>query len=260
MKAIVLAGERNQAGKGERGPPTAPTALTPVAGVPSLLRVVRALADSASVNGGLLAGPAADCAERNSLLADLSALGDFQWMAPAVGPAESALAAAERLASWPILLTTGDHALLSAAMIDEFCAAAAGREFDLTVALVPHPLVRARFPNMRRTRLRFSDGAYCGANLYLLANANALAAIFFWRRLQGHRKRPWRIAEHLGWSVLVRYALGALPIDGAFRSLSQRAGCAVGWASLEDPLAAVDVDSQADLAAAERILQCRPCS
>ena len=261
MKAIVLAGERTEAAKGERrSPSAAPTVLTPVAGVPSLLRVVRALRESASINGGLLAGPAAAGGERNSLLADISALGDFEWMAPAAGPAESALAAAERLASWPILLTTGDHALLSAAMIDDFCTAAANRESDLVVALVPHPLVQARFPNMRRTRLRFSDGAYCGANLYFLANADALGAIALWRQLQAHRKRPWRIAEHLGWAVLFRYALGALLVDRAFRAISKKAGCAIGWASLDNPLAAVDVDTQDDFAVAERILQCRPCS
>lgn len=261
MKAIVLAGERTKAAKEERRTPTAaPTTLTPVAGVPSLLRVVRALRGSASINGGLLAGPAAAGEERNSLLADLLASGDFEWMPPAAGPAESALAAAERLASWPMLLTTGDHALLSPEMIDEFCAAAADQASDLVVALVPHALVQARFPNMRRTRLRFSDGAHCGANLYFLANADALGAIALWRRLQAHRKRPWRIAEHLGWGALFRYAFGALPVDGAFQAVSKKAGCAVGWASLSNPLAAVDVDSQDDLAVAERILQCRPCS
>ena len=261
MKAIILAGERTGAAKDERRiPATVPTALTSVAGVPSLLRVVRALRGSASIDGGLLAGPAAADGERNALLADLLAVGDFEWMPPAAGPAESALAAAERLASWPILLTTGDHALLSPEMIDEFCAAAAGRESDLVVALVHHSLVQARFPNMRRTRLRFSDGAYCGANLYFLANAKALRAIAYWRRLQAHRKRPWRIAEQLGWGTLFRYALRVLSVDGAFQAVSQKAGCAVGWASLDNPLAAVDVDTQDDLAVAERILQCRPCS
>ena len=261
MKAIVLAGERMEAAKGGHQPlSAAPSVLTPVAGVPSLLRVARALRDSASIDGGLLAGPATTDSRPNPVLEDIAALGDFEWMAPAPSPAESALAAAERLASWPILLTTGDHALLSAATIDAFCTAAASQEADLVVALVPHALVQARFPTMRRTRLRFSDGARCGANLYFLANAAALGAIAFWRQLQAHRKRPWRVAEHLGWGVLLRYALGMLPVDGALRAVSAKAGCVIGWTSLDDPLAAVDVDTADDFAAAERILQCRPCS
>ncbi len=253
----MLAGERPSAASQRAGNVPAPSALTPVAGTPSLVRVVQALRGATCIDGGLLAGPAANGGDREGLLADLTAAGDFEWMAPAAGPAQSALAAAERLASWPMLLTTGDHALLTAELVDDFCAAAAGVDADLVAGLTPHQLVQARFPGMRRTRLRFADGAYCGTNLYYLAKPNATHAIGFWRQMQALRKQPWRIAGRLGWPTFAAYALGALHIDDAFAALSKAASCIVGWTSLDNPLAAVDVDSAADLAVAEEILQGR---
>ena len=257
VKAIVLAGERPSAANQGAGDAPSPTALTPVAGTPSLVWVVRALRCATSVGGGLLAGPAADGGDRDKLVAELTAAGDFEWMAPAAGPAQSALAAAKRLASWPMLLTTGDHALLTAELIDDFCAPAAAIDADLVAGLTPHRLVQTRFPGMRRTRLRFADGAYCGTNLYYLARPDSIHALSFWRRMQALRKQPWRIAGRLGWPTLAAYALGTLPIDKAFAALSEAASCAIGWTNVNDPLAAVDVDSAADLAVAEEILQDR---
>ena len=257
MKAIVLTGQRSpNAGKNSATGPL-PQALKPVAGTPSLVRVVQALCAASRMEGGLLAGPAADGGEQDRLLAELTVGSGFEWMVPAEGPAESALAAAERISSWPVLLTAGDHALLTAAMIDGFCAAAAQVEADLVAGLVPFALVQARFPGMRRTRLRFADGAYCGANLYYLAGPAAASGIAFWGQMQALRKQPWRIAARLGWPVLAAYALRSLPIDKAFAAVSEAAGCTVGWTGLDDPLAAVDVDSAADLAVAEEVLQGR---
>ena len=158
-----------------------------------------------------------------------------------------------------MLLTTADHALLTPETLDAFCAAATGTKADLVVGLVPHPLVQARFPQMRRTRLSFRDGAYCGANLFYLGRAPALAAIAFWREMQSLRKRPWRIARQLGWRTLAAYALRTLSTRRAFATLSKRAGCAIGWVAVDNPLTAVDVDSWADHRAAEEILQCEPC-
>ena len=257
MKAIVLTGQRspNARRSSAKGPP--PQALRPVAGTPSLVRVVQALRAASRIEGGLLAGPAADGGKHDELVTELIVGSGFEWMAPAEGPAQSALTAAERISSWPVLLTTGDHALLTAAMIDGFCAAAAEVEADLVAGLVPFALVQARFPGMRRTCLRFADGAYCGANLYYLAGPAAASGIAFWGQMQALRKQPWRIAARLGWPVLVAYALRSLSIDKAFAAISEAADCSVGWTGLDDPLAAVDVDSAADLAVAEAVLQGR---
>ena len=198
-----------------------PTPLTPVAGIPSLVRVLGALRGAEAIDGGLLAGPEKRHGQHEGIVADLLAAGDLEWIAPAAGPAQSALKAAAQLDTWPIVLTTGDHALLTARTIDDFCAAAAVQDTDLTVGLAPHRLVAERFPGLKRTRLRFAGGAYCGTNLFYLHSPKAARAIAFWANVQAHRKRPWRIARRLGWRTLATYACGRLSVDGALAALSR---------------------------------------
>lgn len=257
MKAVLLAGSRTgEPSDGRRGA-TRPTPMTPVAGVPSLVRALRALRCAEAIDGGLLVGPEQRHGQHDGTVADLLAAGDFEWIAPAAGPAESALRAIERLDTWPILLTTGDHALLTARTIDGFCAAAGAQDADLTVGLAPHRLVAERFAGLKRTRLRFADGGYCGTNLFYLHTPKAARAVAFWAGVQADRKRPWRIVRRLGWRTLAAYAWGRLSVDGALAALSQVTDCASSWVGVEDPHAAIDVDSAADLEIAERILRCR---
>ncbi|MDE0270767.1 MAG: NTP transferase domain-containing protein [Gammaproteobacteria bacterium] len=234
-----------------------PSPLTPVAGIPSLVRVLGALRGTEAIDRGLLAGPEKRHGQHDGIVADLLAAGDFEWTAPASGPAQSALKAVQQLDTWPILLTTGDHALLTARTIDDFCTAAAAQGADLTVGLAPHRTVAERFPGLKRTRLRFADGAYCGTNLFYLHSPKAARAIAFWASVQANRKQPWRILRRLGWRTLATYACGRLSVDGALVALSRLTDCTLGWVEVKDPLAAIDVDSPADLAVAERTLQCQ---
>ena len=275
MKAIILAGQRSRdSHPGRRRPP--PTPLTPVAGTASLVRVLDAVRMASSIDGGVLVGPARRNGGHQAAVSAILAKGDFTWLPPAEGPAESTLKAMDHLlgatcatpaptetgaqgAPWPALLTTGDHALLTTPTLEAFCSAAAQTNADLVAGLVPYPRVRARFPQMRRTRLRFRDGTYCGANLFYLRHSPAMAAIGLWRKLQSLRKQPWRMAGQLGWRMLAAYALGTLSLDKALAALSDQSECIIGWAAVEDPLAAVDVDSWADHKAAEELLQCKPC-
>ena len=88
------------------------------------------------------------------MLQELLALGDFRWLEPADGPSASALRASAALGRYPALLTAADHALLDAGIVDRFCAAARATRADFVVGLVPHALVKARFPASKRTVLR----------------------------------------------------------------------------------------------------------
>ena len=59
--------------------------------------------------------------------------------------------------SAPVLVTTADHPLLTAEMLEEFLDKAGG---DLAVAMVERKTMLAQFPDAKRTWLRFSDGAW----------------------------------------------------------------------------------------------------
>lgn len=254
MPALVLAGERPGGGLLARHFGAPANALVPVAGVPCIVRVVETLRRTRSIEGGLISGPVGAVVDQSPVFADLLRPGDFRWMAPEPGPAESAVAALASLRRWPVLMTTADHALLRPEMVDAFCEKASAVTADAVVGLARIEPVRAAFPDSRRTVLRFADGGRCGTNLFLLRNETGVRIVEFWKSLQADRKRPWRMARRIGAGVLVRYLAGRLSAAEALDRLGELAGCRLAWVEITDPRAAVDVDSVDDHALAEKLL------
>jgi hypothetical protein len=259
FRAVVLAGERPGGGALARELGLPAGVLAPLAGQPCLARVLRALGEARAVAGGLVCGPARDVVDGSEALRTLLGGDEFRWIPPEAGPAASAVAAIRAEDGFPRLLTSGDHGLLTAAVVDRFCsaasrAAAGDRVPDLLVGLVPHPLVAAAFPRSRRTVLEFADGAFCGSNLFALMTPASRRGLAFWSTVEADRKRPLRLARHLGVTTLLRYATRRLTVADAFAHLSAKAGCRVDWVSVPEARAAVDVDSRDDWTLANRLL------
>jgi CTP:molybdopterin cytidylyltransferase MocA len=218
--------------------------------------VLRSLQESPSV------GPIAVCVEADADLASalpeldrLLADGTVTLIGAAASPARSVLAALETL-PLPLLITTADHPLLSAAMIDHFCVAAPP-DAAAAVGVVRASLLQPRYPDAIRTYYRFAGEGYSGCNLFLLQSPDALRIVRFWMRLELHRKRPWRLIAEVGPMALLRFAMGRLSLDGAMRHLSAKVGATVRAVELPFPEAAIDVDKPADLELAETILRQR---
>jgi GTP:adenosylcobinamide-phosphate guanylyltransferase len=255
-QALVLAASRgpqdpvaSHAGRSHK-------ALVEVGGVAMLVRVLRALQESRNI------GPIAVCLEADARLAGalpeldrLLADGAVTLIDAAASPARSVLAALEAL-PLPLLITTADHPLLSAAMIDHFCAAAPP-DAAAAVGVVRASLLQPRYPDAIRTYYRFAGEGYSGCNLFLLQSPDALRIVRFWMRLELHRKRPWRLIAEVGPMALLRFAMGRLSLDGAMRHLSAKVGATVRAVELPFPEAAIDVDKPADLELAETILRQR---
>ncbi|MGD9264463.1 MAG: NTP transferase domain-containing protein, partial [Lysobacterales bacterium] len=156
FRAIVLAGERPGGSPLAREFGVSAGVMVPVAGRPSLERVMQAVEASHAVEGGIVCGPPKAAVESDTAMQSLLT-SPWQWLAPAAGPAASALAAVEALDQFPALLTTGDHALLTPGIVDAFChQASLGRDADIVIGLVPHRLVKAAWPESRRTVLKFA--------------------------------------------------------------------------------------------------------
>jgi len=114
-----------------------------------------------------------------------------------------------------------------------------------------------RFPDARRTWLKFRGGAYTGANLFALASPKVARAIQVWRAVEQDRKKAWRIISLLGPIMLTMTALRLVSLDDVLGQLSDRLGLKVRAVRLSDPLAGVDIDKAADHALAEAILKGR---
>ncbi len=245
--AVVLAADRGP------GDPVAKAAgvpckvLAPVGGRPMLARVLEALRASPWIAGGLVCGPAAALVDGEPRLRPLLDRAAFSWIAPEGSPSRSVLSALDRLRGcFPVLVTTGDHALLSREIVDHFCAAAAAAGDDLTAGLASWKAVMEAYPGTRRTRTRFRDGPFCGCNLFAFLTPASRRAALLWREVETERKHPLRVIRRLGWGTLLRYAAGRLSLAEGLRRISGRMGLRVGAVILPQPEAAIDVDSEAD--------------
>ena len=253
--ALVLAGSRGPDDPVARAGGVAHKCLVPVAGVPMAVRVVETLAACRSV------GRIALALEHPALLDDLPALrrliaaGRCTALATGPTPSLSVQRALDELPDpLPLLVTTGDHPLLTPEMVEHFCADARRAGADLVAGLTPAAAIRKAYPDAQRTYLRFRDERYSGANLYALLGPDARRAVAFWRRVEQERKRPWRLVRAFGWRPLLAYLLGRLTLDDAMTRASEVIGARIAAAVVPYAEAAIDVDKPADLALAETIL------
>jgi CTP:molybdopterin cytidylyltransferase MocA len=248
IDAIVLAGDRGPHDPVAVAAGVAAKCLTPIGGSPMVIRVVQALRDSGRIGRILLCGPGDATMENSPDLRAMRAEGAIGWVAPQATPCTSAAAALATLpAGAPVLLTTGDHALLAPAMVREFLDQAIARGGDVAVALAPYDLVREAHPQTRRTVLRFSDGRFCGCNLFAFLTPRGRDMVRIWRQVEDDRKNPIRVVGLVGWGAMARYALGTLSLAEAIRRLSRQTAIAANVIPLPFAEAAIDVDSVADL-------------
>lgn len=255
--ALVLAGRRGPDDPLARARGVSHRALLPVAGVPMLLRVVRALRETPEV-GSL--GVSIDAPERLEAVPELARLRGEGALAVHPSEATPSRSVGRALSPWPgarVLVTTADHALLTPERIAGFLAAADATDADVAVGFVERSTFEARHPGAPRTWLRLRDGAWTGANLFALRREAALRAVAFFARAERHRKTPWRLVGALGAGLLLGYATGTLGLDTAFARLSRRAGASLRPVVLDDAEAAIDVDRERDVALAEAILAAR---
>ncbi|RKQ71551.1 MobA-like NTP transferase protein [Litorimonas taeanensis] len=172
------------------------------------------------------------------------------------GPADSALLALKD-ASFPCLMTTGDHPLLTADILRFFIEASQKTGADFCVGLADEQTIQSAYPETKRTYLRFSDTAVSGCNLFYIANSQGLAALEFWREAQHLRKKPLQLARKVGIGLGIRYAAGRLSISQAFDEAGKKIGIKASPVLLPYAEAAIDVDKVSDHDVVEKILLSR---
>ena len=257
FRYILLAGERPGGNALAQEFKLPVSVLVGVGGQACINWVLQALQNSQIVDEGILCGPSQDVVVASSVFGEALERFPITWLAPEAGPAASAKNALATLNHYPALITTADHALLTANIIDEFCTAALKEQkndLDFVVGLVPHESVTMDFPNTKRTLLRFTDGNFCGSNLFAVLNSRGARALALWQEVESERKTPWKIARRLSFAMMLKYVTGRLSLEQVFEILSRQSECRVGYVLLKHARAAIDVDSKADWLLADELL------
>lgn len=225
-------------------------ALIPIAGEPMLLRPLRALLASRHIETVRILTQEPD--KLAPALPDVPG-----WsLEPSKGTIAETLEAVCNAdgARWPLLVTTADHALLDAGMIDQFCAQAEGA--DLAIGVVTKSALEKRLPQSRRTWIALRRGKYTGANLFAFGNPRALKAVELWRSVEQDRKKGWRLLLAFGLPGLLGF-LRLRTLDQTLAAMGRRLGLTLRAVRLDDPLAAIDVDKPQDHDLVESIIRGR---
>ncbi|MCZ6829485.1 MAG: nucleotidyltransferase family protein [Gammaproteobacteria bacterium] len=247
--SIVLAGDRSKADSLIDHSGVSCKALIDIDGMPMVRRVIGALQASKVVHKIVLSGPEESELATDKPLAELVQSQAIAWLPPEASPSASAYHVMQTLArDEPVLLTTADHPLLTPEIVDAFGRQSLADDVDVTVGLAPYALVQEAYPDMKKTVLRFSDGEFCGCNLFAFLTPEGRRAANFWRKIEQERKKPRVVIGLLGWWAVLRYQLGVLPLEEALAKLSKRLGLRLRVVILPYANAAVDVDSVADYA------------
>ena len=248
MTAIVLAGDRTKADSLINHSKAGCKAMIDIDGLPMVRRVLNSLRASHVVNKICLAGPEASEVATDEPLATWVKDGEIIWREPESSPSTSAFHMMESLdPEEAVLLTTADHPLLTPEIVDAFGRQSLADDVDVVVGLAPHALVLEAYPGIKKTVLRFSDGEFCGCNLFAFITPEGRRAARFWRKIEQQRKKPLVVIGLLGWGAIIRYRLGLLSLEEALAKLSKRLGLRMRAVILPYANAAIDVDSIADL-------------
>lgn len=244
FSALILAGSRAGDGGAEVFGGASHKALIELEGQPLLGRVATALREA----GAHMIAVSCD----DGAVADFARSLGLEVLPTASGPSGSVLYAFEHLGT-PLLVTTADHALLSADWVKEVIDGTPAQA-DLGVMLANREAVEQAMPGSKRTYLRFADGSWSGCNLFFLRSDRAREAIVLWQRIEADRKRPLRIVRRLGLGTLLRYLFGRLTLQQTLSRLGKSIGVKPMLVSASNGLAAVDVDKPEDLADVRALL------
>ncbi len=245
--AVVLAADRHGRDPLAAAAGVCCKAMVRIDGTPMLDLVVKALSASRHVEAIVISGRREAQLEGSEFLADALARGVIRWVEPCASPSASAYSALQSLpAGSAVLVTTADHPLLRAEIVDEFLQRSLESGADVGVGLTDYAGIRSRFPAAKKTVTRFRDGGFCGCNLFSFMTPASHRVAAAWRHVEQQRKNPLRVIRQLGWWSVLRYLLGWMTLAQALGQLSRRLEVSIAPIHLPYAEAAIDVDSMAD--------------
>ena len=248
--ALILAGDRGPDDPVALAAGVKRKALAEVAGQPMLAYVIAAVAASQAVGRILIVANQIEDIRGWALSSAYAERPDITYLEGAGSPVASVEKVLKETATrLPLLVVGADNPLMQAADIDAFLAAAEASEgTGILAALAAESRFRELFPTAPRTFIRLGKEAYSGCNMFALKTPDIGAALRFWKKIEGERKKALRLVAAFGLWSLVRVLFGWMDLERAFERISEVLGVSVRPYLADNPLLAMDVDAPAHLA------------
>ncbi|MBE3520130.1 MAG: nucleotidyltransferase family protein [Firmicutes bacterium] len=153
-----------------------------------------------------------------------------------------------------ILVLTSDIPLITSSILDELMV-----RFEATGADFCYPVcykedVERKYPGSKRTYARVKEGTFTGGNVFFARKEVVENAWPFLTLMVRHRKSPVKMASFLGWSLLLKIALGRAGIEEIERRVSTLLGIVPRAIPGAPPEVGVDVDKPEDYELCSRVL------
>ncbi len=230
--------------------------LAPIDGVVMLERVVRAILDS-DVLGQIYIS-----IESEELLRTVPALknwleGGIIRITPVRGNlADSVLAAAQMMENaFPMVITTGDNALHTAEILQDFVGQFNALSGDAAAGFTTAETVIADFPEVGLAYHRLKDGGYSSCNLYAFRSDKALTAVRIFEGGGQFGKRPMRIIKAFGISPFILYKFRLATLDQLLKRIARNLGISADIIMLPYSYGPIDVDNIPFFDISERALR-----
>lgn len=254
VTALVMAGKRSgtldplaaRAGVSQKS-------VVPVYGKPMIEHVIAALAACDRVGEIRVIAHEPDEIAAIPLVAQLQAEGRLAFRPGAFNLVDSVFSGAEG-GGFPLLITTSDNCLVTAAGYAEFIDKALAAEAGAAAALARKEDVIAADPVGQKKFYEFSDGGYSNCNTYWIGSAEALGAAEIMRTGGQFVKYPSRIAKAFGVMNLIRFYFGWGDKDKLFAQVSKRFGYKLVPVVLSNGEFAIDVDEERSFGITEKLL------
>jgi len=256
VTTLLLAGERTKSGPLTQISRSRSKALLSISGIPVIMRVIHALERCERIGRYVLCGPTESAIKACAALQGFIRKDTVTWLSSHADLSSSVLAGLDKIKLHStILITTADHALLDADVLDHFLDKAFENDADVSVGLVKHSLIKASYPEVKRTVHRFSDGEYCGCNLYVISSQSGRGIISYWQKIESDRKKPLQMAiKLLGFKALFKHLFGFLSLAQAEQSIFEQTNIKVNFIELPFAHAGIDVDTIKDRELVETVL------
>lgn len=251
--AILLAGSRPGTDPLAKAAGVAIKPLAPVAGEPMINYPARALLAHPAIGKLMILTQTPSLLTGDPATAWLGEHPRAIFEQSGAGIASTLMALLDRPdVTFPLLVTTADHVLLDPAMLDQFVREAEGA--DIAVAMVERATLLARYPDSRRTWLKFRDGWWSGANLFWFGSVKARPVVALWQEVEQDRKKGWKILSAFGPVALLGAMLRISTLRGGIARVGRRFGLIARLVAMNRAEACIDADKPDDVALIERIL------
>jgi len=245
VNALVLAGRANE-GVFREVSNASNEALIDIGGRPMVAYVLQAAQEATTVGRALVVG-------REDVRPYLPEGVDLIQGGPDV--IDNAVLGVRALGSEsPVLVLTSDIPLITGPVIDTFVRQCLAKPADLHYPAISREVNERRFPGVKRTYAKLSEGTYTGGNVFLLNPKLVPELAERAKAFVAARKSPAKLAGLLGPAFLVKLLLGSLSMAELESKVSRMFGIRGAVIVSQSPEIGVDVDKLSDLEIVRKVL------